>query len=168
MLEYRISNHQVINNSLQVKNTLVHLKVDIASRFSRSFFGVNIQYRNKQGTKRRFTLGVIETVDDHSGDYLLAELRNLLGSFGIQDAQIYSVTLDNGTNLVKMVKLLREDKQFGEKPESDGEDDESDEDFELDEIEVEEITRMQELQRKMTEHLCDTFTEWCFNSKYHS
>jgi len=99
-----------------------------------------------------------------------------LNRFEITEDQIYAITLDNGSNIVRMVRLLRQLRQGEDKSEEcqrnlDSEFvevrvSEDDEDFILDEIEELEISQLQELQEKYMEKLHDVCsTEWYINSK---
>lgn len=57
----------------------------------------------------RLFLGVIELHDRHTAVYLKEKVDELCGKFGLKRWQIYSVTVDNGRNVVKAVDLMKED-----------------------------------------------------------
>lgn len=54
-------------------------------------------------------IGVIELHERHTGAYLKEKVEELCGKFGIKWWQIYSVTVDNGRNVVKAVDLMKEE-----------------------------------------------------------
>lgn len=67
--------------------------------------GVNVQriFKNKICV---YTLGMIELQNRHTAINLKAEIEKLLEEFEIKKSQIYSITTDNGRNLIKTVELL--------------------------------------------------------------
>lgn len=91
-----------------VKDCLISIKFDAVSRLGRSLLGINIQYIKNQQIVIK-TLAIKELNSRHTGDYLRLVIKDVLMDFGIYLWQIYSVTSDNGSNMLKATQLLRED-----------------------------------------------------------
>lgn len=89
----------------EIRNKLISLKLDSATCMERRFLGINIQYiMNSKIIVRN--LAVIEVYESQTGDYLKDCLLDVLIEFNILKEQIYSVTTDNGSNMIKITKLL--------------------------------------------------------------
>lgn len=93
--------------STDLKNKLFCLKIDAASCRDRSFLGINAQYVIN-GKIILKTLGVLELEARHTSEYLKDKLISLLWKYQIDTKQIYSVTTDNGANMVKIIRLVNE------------------------------------------------------------
>ena len=87
---------------------VMSLKIDLATRLNRSVMGVNIQLIHSKKVIIK-TLGMIQLNDRHTAEILKTEILHLLQQYNIDVNQIYNVTTDNGSNLIKAVDLLRED-----------------------------------------------------------
>jgi hypothetical protein len=95
----------------ELKDTLFSIKVDAATKLERGLLGINAQFL-KDGVMQIRTLGVIELIHSHTGKYLKSKLEQLLDEkYGLSTVQVYSVTTDNGANMVKAVSLLEMDQQ---------------------------------------------------------
>lgn len=90
----------------ECKNKMVSLKVDAASRMSRSFLGINIQFLIDGKITLR-TLAVRELKESHTAEYLKTVIIEVLTSFEINIQQIYTVTSDNGANMIKCTSILQ-------------------------------------------------------------
>lgn len=55
-----------------------------------------------------FTLAVHEITDRHTGETFTEMIERELEKYGISIEDLYSVTTDSGSNMVKMIKLLNE------------------------------------------------------------
>lgn len=77
--------------------------MDTACRLDRAVLGVNIQFIEKKGIVI-YTLGVIELKKRHTAQYLKEEVEKMLEDFSIRKNQVYSITTDNGRNMLKAVK----------------------------------------------------------------
>lgn len=86
----------------EVKNQTVSVLVDIATKNRRSIFGVAIQFIDAGELKIR-TLGLFELTTNHTGLFLASELYEHLKSYGIEKRQLFTISRDNGANVVKMV-----------------------------------------------------------------
>ncbi|XP_055613891.1 uncharacterized protein LOC129760282 [Uranotaenia lowii] len=92
----------------EVRGKLVSLKIDSASRRSRHVLGVNIQYETSGQIVIR-TIGVVEARQSQPAMILKEKIIDILKEFGITTDQIFTVTTDNGSNMIAAVKELQED-----------------------------------------------------------
>ena len=92
-----------------VKDKLVCVKSDTATRLGRSFLGVNIQY-SKNGRLVPRTLAVSEIKERHTSVNLKKRIVDVLGTVGIIENRIYASTTDNASNMLKITDLLNEAK----------------------------------------------------------
>ncbi|XP_061716936.1 uncharacterized protein LOC133524807 [Cydia pomonella] len=90
----------------EIREKLISLKVDSATCSERKFFGVNIQYLNNDKIIVR-NLAIAEIFQNQTAEFLKEKLLEILSEFYISTDQIYSLTTDNGSNMKKMVKLLK-------------------------------------------------------------
>ena len=97
-----------IQNEIIVR--LVCLKVDTASRLGRSFLGLNMQYI-KDGKVVLRTLCAKEIHGSHTAENLKSEIKRVLAMYGLTLRNVYSVTTDNASNMVKCVQLMAEEIQ---------------------------------------------------------
>jgi len=88
-----------------VKNRLLSLKMDCVTRHDRSILGVNIQIIHDDALILK-TLAMVELKIKHTGENLKNEVFSILKRYNILKEQIYTVTTDNGANMVKMVDLI--------------------------------------------------------------
>ncbi|KAJ6604996.1 hypothetical protein Bhyg_17955, partial [Pseudolycoriella hygida] len=92
----------------EIKNRLISIKLDIATRHHRSMLCVNVQYycsNRKQLVIR--TLGCVELRRSHKSSYLEQRLYSILSLYEIDKKNIYSYTSDNGANLLRLGKLIK-------------------------------------------------------------
>ncbi|KAE9521652.1 hypothetical protein AGLY_017948 [Aphis glycines] len=87
---------------------LVSLKVDAVTRCNRAFLGINVQYIVNGCIKLR-TIGLVELTESHTGVYLKDIILKVIKKFNIQPQQIYTITSDNGANMLKAVSLIEKD-----------------------------------------------------------
>ncbi|XP_062553618.1 uncharacterized protein LOC134218522 [Armigeres subalbatus] len=90
----------------ELHGLMISLKMDIVSKMYRSMLGINCQYINNTGAVVKRNLGIIELHNRHTSQYLKDELLKILKFFGVDVCQIVAVTIDNASNMVKLVKLL--------------------------------------------------------------
>lgn len=91
--------------SSEVENILVSLMVDIRSKRGKSILGMQIQYIKGDQIKIR-TIGMIRMLRPHTGAYIAELIENKLKEYNISLDQIYSLTTDNGANMLKAVSLV--------------------------------------------------------------
>ncbi|XP_054087738.1 uncharacterized protein LOC128922139 [Zeugodacus cucurbitae] len=96
-------------NSSEIKATLenriISLKMDTATRLNRGILGVNVQYMNCDKICIK-TLGLIELKVSHTSQNICSEIKTLLNEFNLHKEQIYTITTDNGKNMVKAVDIM--------------------------------------------------------------
>lgn len=114
----------------EVNGNMVCLLLDIASRFNRSVFGINIAYFHN-GKVRTRTIGMETLKISQSGKNLYDLVKKKLFEFGISIEQVFTVTTDNGKNLIKLSKLLQKDlfdsEEFERANDEESDDDDDDE-----------------------------------------
>lgn len=90
---------------LELKGRLLSVMVDGASRNGRSIFGINVQYKIA-GELKVVTLAMRELKNAHTADYLANVFQEVLAEYGIDLSQILTITTDNGSNMLAMVRNL--------------------------------------------------------------
>ncbi len=98
--------------SKEVAGKLV--KFDCCTRLDRSILGINIQYAEKCKIVQN-PLGMIEVYGRHTGKHIKELILECISSYRTSTNQIYSLTTDNGSNMIKSVQLFLE----GDKEEED-------------------------------------------------
>lgn len=116
-----------------MKDKLLSLKLDIASCHLRSFLGINLQYV-ENGQIHIKTLSITELTQRHTAEFLKDQLIYVLYRYRISIPQIYCVTTDNGSNMLKMVKLVDQALKSSMNENGDDSDDEENEIIERDEV----------------------------------
>lgn len=109
----------------EVDGKMVCLLLDIASRYNRSVFGINIAYFHN-GKVRYRTIGMHSLKISQTARNLYDIVLSKLSEFGIVIDQIFAVTTDNGKNLIKLSKLI--ESELSNSNESEGEMDENSDD----------------------------------------
>lgn len=104
----------------EVKNKIVCLKMDSATKYDRSILGINLQYLVGPKIVIR-TIAMIEVTKQHTAENLKIEVFNVLKEFNVNLSQILCITTDNGANMVKAVKLLKESLELETEPEKENE-----------------------------------------------
>lgn len=93
---------------MEIKDRLIGLKVDIATRLGRSVLGADIQFyspaENQIVTR---TIGMIELHRRHTAENISSKITSLLGEYDIDRRSVCSYTCDNGANIVATGKLFQ-------------------------------------------------------------
>lgn len=105
-----IANNIKQQAKLEMQGRIISLMVDGATRNGRSIFGINAQYKIN-GNVKVVTLSMRELNQAHTADYLSYILQEVLAEYEINLSQVISITTDNGSNMLAMVKNL-ENKLF--------------------------------------------------------
>ena len=84
---------------------LLCLKFDLATRLGRHFIALNVQYCNDQKQVCK-TLAVREVKSVATGNELSRIILDILNDFDIELSQIYSITTDNGSNVLATSNLI--------------------------------------------------------------
>lgn len=92
-----------ITNDL--KNRLINVMADIATKHHRSFLAINVQYYHEGKIILR-TIGMVEMHIRHSGAAIKDLIVENLKLYGVTMDQIHSFTSDNGANIISAARLL--------------------------------------------------------------
>lgn len=87
----------------ELKNRAVLLLVDIVTKHHRSISGISVQYMLNDTVKIR-SIGMIELKEQHTGKYLADLIIERLKQLGVELKQVITITTDNGSNVLKMVR----------------------------------------------------------------
>ena len=87
---------------------LVCVKLDLCTRRGRHFLGVNVQSAIN-GKLKVVTASVKEMTERATAEEIKSTLLACLDKIGIRERQIYSLTTDNGSNVIKVGKLMQND-----------------------------------------------------------
>lgn len=91
----------------EVKGRFVSIMMDIATRHNRSILGINVQYMIDDVIAIR-TLGMDHITSRHTSDVLTDRVLAVLEKYGIELHQIFAITTDNGSNMLKTTELMNE------------------------------------------------------------
>ncbi|XP_077547934.1 E3 SUMO-protein ligase ZBED1-like [Haemaphysalis longicornis] len=114
------SKREEISQSL--KNGMFSLKIDSASRLDRALLGINAQYA-ENGKLILQPLAMNKFYDRHTAEHLTSQVKNTLSRYDLSVTQVYSVTTDNGANMLKAACLLSETDDEPDASSSDEDDD---------------------------------------------
>jgi len=92
----------------EMKGKLISIKIDCAKCLNRSIMAVNAQLMNK-GVIQLKTVALKELISRATGEQLKRILMSTLEIFEIQPEQVYSITVDNGANMIKAIGLFMAD-----------------------------------------------------------
>jgi len=91
----------------ELKNKLLSLKIDSASRLCRNIFGISAQFISELEIKSRILEMVeLKGVGCSTSKSLAMEIIKILSKYEVNLKQIVSVTSDNGANMLKATKIL--------------------------------------------------------------
>lgn len=77
----------------------------MATRQTRSILGISVQYMWKEEIVVR-TLAMDHIASKHKGSEIKNRLLGVLQKYGITIEQIFAVTTDNGSNMIKTIELI--------------------------------------------------------------
>ena len=122
--EYRVATEKL---KILMRNSLLFIKLDLATRLETSFLGINVQFYSN-GRLRNYTLKVMELSEPTlSAELLTSNLESVLTEVGIPATNLLSITTDNGGNLLKASLLSTQQEPSSDESDCD-EDEASDED----------------------------------------
>lgn len=103
-----IEAQNIIKNKIktELSGRLVSLQMDLTTHLGRVIFGMNTQYFADDKVVVR-TLAMKHLMDDMCGVTLAREIDIVLREFGLDVDDIYTVTTDNGSNVIKCTKILK-------------------------------------------------------------
>lgn len=90
---------------MEVKSKPISVMLDIATRYNLSVLGVSVQFV-VDGVVQVRHLGMVKLETSHSGAYICSKLLEILDEFDIEKKFVFSVTNDNGTNVIKSAEIL--------------------------------------------------------------
>lgn len=91
----------------ETQNQSLSLLVDIVTRQRRSICGFSVQFILNGELKTR-SIGMIQLLQSHTGKYIAEVIIKRLKEYGIDLKQIFTITTDNGANVLKMVRDIHE------------------------------------------------------------
>lgn len=94
----------------KVENRFVSVLFDIASKNNRSVIGISVQFYNN-GDIESHSLGIYVLDDSHTADYIKKVVDDCLKSFNISAKFVISMTTDNASAMIAMIKQFDEDIQ---------------------------------------------------------
>lgn len=89
----------------EVKNKLICLMVDIASRFNRSILGINVAFIKDSVVIHR-TIGMHALHMAHTANHICQIIIQNLKDYGLDLDNVFAITTDNGQNMIKAISLL--------------------------------------------------------------
>ncbi len=89
-------------------NRIISLKIDLTTINKKSFISINCQFMETYLIKM-FNLSMLEMDKNSTGENIKREILCCLELYSIRIEQVFTITIDNGTNLVKALNLLNED-----------------------------------------------------------
>ncbi|XP_065081462.1 uncharacterized protein LOC135704027 [Ochlerotatus camptorhynchus] len=110
---------QIMRSIIQkeLKQRIICLKIDSASRKGRSVFGINLQYIDENGNVCIRHLAVREMIERQTKENLRKVLEEELQLIAVSLEQLLTVTHDNGANMLAAVRCLRALLKFCEESE---------------------------------------------------
>ncbi|XP_037941172.1 uncharacterized protein LOC119674121 [Teleopsis dalmanni] len=91
----------------ELKQRLISLKIDSATRLSRNIFAVSAQFiKNNEIISTILGMVELKGVASSSSRNLSTEIVNLLSKYNVNLNQVVSITSDNGANMIKTTKIL--------------------------------------------------------------
>lgn len=91
----------------ETNKKLISLQLDICTKNNRAILGINIQYVKNSKIVLR-TLKMVTLTERHTGKNLAIIVKDALAEFGISLLQLYSVTTDNGPNVVLSAEIMND------------------------------------------------------------
>ena len=119
-----------------LKNKLICIKFDCATRLKTNYLGVNVRFPDKDGIGVTRTIAVVDTQAQHTAASLKRYLLCILQQYEIKPTQILCAVTDNASNMVKLVADINKELQNESRARAANDDEGSDTEDELeDEVE---------------------------------
>ena len=103
----------------ELKNKIISIKIDCCTRLDRSILGINAQFHRKGKITLR-TLAQTEILLRHTGENIMEMVLMTLEDYEIPLGHIYSITTDNGANILRAVRLMATEQENRNKEAEDG------------------------------------------------
>ncbi|XP_060880137.1 uncharacterized protein LOC132952033 isoform X3 [Metopolophium dirhodum] len=104
----------------EVENRPLSLKIDRVMRLNHSIIGINVHYQVENKLQIR-TLEMTVLRESHNAELLKSVIIKVLDQYNIMHDQIYSCTVDSGSNMVKVVKPSSDNQGNNDNSDSDAE-----------------------------------------------
>lgn len=91
----------------EIRDLILSVMFDSASRNGRNVFGVGIRYIKENRIKER-TIGVLTQHNRQYGVVLASEVKDLLNKVEKNVDDVYSTCVDGGRNMLKASEILKE------------------------------------------------------------
>lgn len=95
-----------IKNELKLV-PLLSLSMDIATKSTLSVLGISASFSRDDVVISR-ALGIIQLTKRHTGDNIAELVQKILDSFDVPMRKVYTVTTDNGANMVKTTRSMND------------------------------------------------------------
>ncbi|XP_055637192.1 uncharacterized protein LOC129775933 [Toxorhynchites rutilus septentrionalis] len=92
----------------EMKGCLISLKIDSVSRHNRHVLTISARYAIEDKIATR-TLGIIEVKLGQTTAFVKDQIMSMIGNYGLTSDQIFSVTCDNGANMLGAVRKLKQE-----------------------------------------------------------
>lgn len=89
----------------EMNGKLLSLKIDLTTHMNRCILGVNVQYY-LQDTLVVRTLAMKRIFDGTTGVNLAIVLKQIMADYDVDVKRIYTITTDNGTNVMKCARIM--------------------------------------------------------------
>lgn len=101
----KVSNH--IQNKLkaEMKGKIINIMLDISTNGTLSVLGINASYTNNCETVCP-SLGIVKITERHNAVNIADMVCDILAMYGISLDQVFSMTTDNGKNVVNSARVL--------------------------------------------------------------
>lgn len=83
------------------------MKIDCATRIDRAVLGINAQCTENRKIVVQ-TLAMKELYERHTAQYIKLQIQDVLARYELGVNQVYSLTTDNGSNMLKAASLLND------------------------------------------------------------
>lgn len=91
----------------EVQGKAVSLMIDAVKKHGKSFLGINLQFINDKCCLQLRSIGFKRMLQRHTGAYIAELILTTLKEYNIDINQVYSMTTDNGANVIKSVDEIR-------------------------------------------------------------
>lgn len=106
---------EISNTSQQIRyvikqelgTELFSVMFDITTKTTLSVLGVSVSFMRENAVIVR-SLGAIKLTKRHTGENVAALVGEILESFGVSFKQIFAITTDNGSNMIKTTRMINE------------------------------------------------------------
>lgn len=99
---------ELVKNQIksEMNGKMLSLKIDLTHHMNRCIFGINVQYYVEDRLVVR-TLAMKRYLDETTGIKLAFELKRIMEDYEFDIRRIYTITTDNGTNVMKCTKVMQ-------------------------------------------------------------